>query len=155
MKWRLLAHLAVLPLCVWALVQVLDVASSRSAIRIAIWLVAAAVIHDLVLFPLYSGLDRGARLVLRGAAVNYVRVPAGLSLLLLAVFFGTIAGKGAGAYHAVSGRSFDGYATRWLVLTAALFGVSSLIYLVRRRSSRRGAAGRRPPARGGDQAGSS
>ena len=153
MRWRLLAHLAVLPVCVWALAQVLDVASARSATRIAVWLVFAAVIHDLVLFPLYSGLDRGARLVLRGAAVNYIRIPAGLSLLLLAVFFGTIAGKGAGAYHAVSGRSFDGYVARWLMVTAALFVLSGLIYLVRRRGSPRGAAGRRPPARGGGQAG--
>jgi hypothetical protein len=155
MRWRLLAHLAVLPICVWALVQVLDVASARSATRIAIWLVAAVVVHDLVLFPLYSGLDAGARRILRGTAVNYVRVPAGLSLLLLAVFFGTIGGQGAGAYRAVSGRSFDGYATRWLVVTVALFAASGLIYLARRRSSPRGAAAARPPARGGGRAGSS
>jgi hypothetical protein len=150
MRWRLLTHLALLPVCVWALVQAFSISSAW--MRIAIWMVAAAVLHDLVLFPLYSGLDRGARSVLRGATVNYVRIPAGLSLLLLAVFFGTIAGKGAGAYHAVSGRSYDGYLTRWVAVTVALFGVSGLIYLVR-RSSPRGAAGRRPPARGGDQAG--
>ena len=153
MTWRLLVHLALLPVCAWALVQVFSISSAW--IRIAIWMVAAVVLHDLVLFPLYSGLDRGARLLLRGAAVNYVRIPAGLSLLLLAVFFSTIAGKGAGAYHAVSGRSFDGYFTRWLVVTLALFAVSGLIALVRRRSSPRGADGRRPPARGGGQAGMS
>jgi hypothetical protein len=133
MRWRLLAHLALLPVCVWALVQAFSVSSSRAALGLAIWLAAAAVLHDLVLFPLYSALDRGARLVLRGATVNYVRIPAGLSLLMLGVFFGTVAGQGAGAYRAVSGRSFDGYVTRWLLATAALFGVSGLIYLVRRR----------------------
>jgi hypothetical protein len=153
MSWRLVAHLALLPVCGWALVQAFSVSSAW--MRIAIWMVAAVVLHDLVLFPLYSGLDRGARLLLRGAAVNYVRIPAGLSLLLLLVFFSTIAGKGAGAYRAVSGRSFDGYFTRWLVVTVALFGVSGLIYLVRSRSSPAGAGGRRPPARGGGQAGSS
>jgi hypothetical protein len=151
MSWRLLAHLALLPVCVWALVQVFSVSSVP--MRIAIWMVAAVALHDLVLFPLYAGLDRGARLALRGAAVNYVRIPAGLSLLLLVVFFSTVAGKGAGVYHAVSGRSFDGYVTRWLVVTVALFAVSGLTYLVRRRSSPRGAAERRPPARGGGRAG--
>jgi hypothetical protein len=153
MTWRLLAHLALLPVCAWALVQVFSVSSTP--IGIAIWMVGAVVLHDLVLFPLYAGLDRGARLVLRGATINYVRIPAGLSLLMLGVFFGTVAGEGGGAYAAVSGRSYDGYVTRWLVATAALFGVSGLIYLVRRGSSARGAAGRRPPARGGEQAGSS
>jgi hypothetical protein len=153
MRWRLLVHLALLPVCAWALVQVLMVSSAW--MRIVIWMVAAVILHDLVLFPLYSGLDRGVRGALRGAAVNYVRIPAGLSLLLLAVFFGTVAGKGAGAYHAVSGRSYDGYVARWLVLTAALFGVSGLTYLVRRRGSPRDAAAHPPPARGGDPAGSS
>jgi hypothetical protein len=153
MTWRLLAHLALLPVCAWALVQVFSVSSAP--LRIAIWMVAAVVLHDLVLFPLYTGLDRGARLVLRGAAVNYVRIPAGLSLLMLGVFLGTIAGKGAGAYAAVSGQTYDGYFTRWLLVTAALFGVSGLTYLVRRSGSPRGAAGRRPPARGGGPAGSS
>jgi hypothetical protein len=151
MRWRLLAHVLLLPVCVWALVQAFEVASTRSATRIAVWLAAAAIVHDLVLFPLYSGLDHGARRALPGATVNYVRIPAGLSLLLLGVFFGTIAGKGGGAYRAVSGRSYDGYFTRWLVVTAVLFGVSGLTYLVRRP----GADGRRQPARGGDRAASS
>jgi hypothetical protein len=128
---HLLAHLALLPLAGWALVQVFSVSSSKAAIGIATWLLAAAVLHDLVLLPLYSGGDRAARVALR-EAVNYVRIPAALSLLMLLVFWGTIAGKGEGAYHAVSGRSFDGYALRWLLVTAALFAGSALIYLLRR-----------------------
>jgi hypothetical protein len=118
-------------------VEVFTVSSSKAAAGIAIWLVAAAVMHDLLLFPLYSGLDRVARLGFRAAAVNYVRIPAALSLLLLGVFWGTIGRKGEGAYHAVSGRSFEGYATRWLVVTAALFAASALISLARRRSAAR------------------
>jgi hypothetical protein len=142
MRWRLLAHLALLPVCVWALVQVFSVSSAKAAMGVAIWLVAAAVLHDLLLVPLYSGLDRLARLALHGARVNYVRVPAGLSLLLLGVFWGTIGGKGEGAYHAVSGRSFDGYGSRWLLVTAALFGASAVSYLARRASARRRRPGR-------------
>jgi hypothetical protein len=142
MRWRLLAHLALLPVCLWALVQVFSVSSAKAAQGIAIWLVAAAVLHDLVLFPVYSGLDRAARLVLRGARVNYIRIPAGLSLLLLGVFWGTVAGPGERAYHAVSGRSFDGYAARWLAATVALFGVSGVTYLARRRSAGRRRRGR-------------
>ena len=142
MRWRLLAHLALLPVCVWALVQVFSVSSAKAAQGIAIWLLAAVVLHDLLLFPVYSGFDGVARLLLRGARVNYVRVPAGLSLLLLGVFWGTVAGKGEGAYHAVSGRSFDGYVARWLAVTVALFAASAVTYLVRRRSAARRRRGR-------------
>jgi hypothetical protein len=137
-----LANLALLPLCLWALVQVFSVSSSKAAVGIAIWLVAAVILHDLVLLPLYSGADRAARRVVGPAAVNYVRIPAGLSLLLLLVFWGTIAGAGGRAYHAVSGRSYEGYALRWLLVSAALFAGSGVIYLVRRRS-----AGRHPRGR--------
>lgn len=128
---HLLAHLALLPLCGWALVQVFSVSSAKAAVGIATWLAAAAVLHDLVLVPLYSAGDGAARRILHDA-VNYVRVPAGLSLLMLLVFWGTIAGKGEDAYRAVSGRSFDGYAMRWLLVTAVLFAFSGLIYLLRR-----------------------
>ena len=128
---HLLAHLALLPLCAWALIEVFSVSSSKAAVGVATWLVAAVVVHDFLLLPLYSAGDRGARALLPGPAVNYVRVPAGLSLLMLVVFWGTIGGRGAGAYHAVSGRSFEGYATRWLLVTAALFAASALVYLIR------------------------
>jgi uncharacterized membrane protein len=127
---HLLAHLVLLPLCAWALLEILG---GRSAQRIVIWLVAAVVLHDLVLLPLYSGADRVAQSVLH-SAVNYVRVPAALSLLMLAVFWATIAEKGEGAYRATSGQEFHGHATRWLVATAALFAGSGLLYLLRRGS---------------------
>ena len=58
-----------------------------------------------------------------------------ITVLLLAVFWGTVDGRGADTYHAVSGRSFDGYATRWLVATVALFAGSAVIYLARRGSA--------------------
>ena len=127
---HLLAHLALLPLCAWALLEVLG---ARAAATIAVWLGAAVILHDLVLLPLYSAADRAARTGL-GAAINYVRVPAGLSLLMLATFLGTIAERGEGAYRNVSGLEYEGYAIRWLVVSATLFAVSGLVYLVRSRS---------------------
>jgi hypothetical protein len=125
-----LAHLTLLPLCAWALLELLG---GRSAQRIAVWLVACVIVHDLVVMPLYSGADRGLRR-LAGRAVNYVRVPAALSLLMLVVFFGTIGERGEPAYRATSGETFDGYAARWLLVSAALFAGSAVFYLVRRGS---------------------
>jgi hypothetical protein len=127
---RILAYLAMLPLCAWALLEVLG---GRGAERIALWLVAAVVVHDLIVLPLYSGADRAAQAVLRGS-VNYVRIPAALSLLMLVVFWGTISGAGERAYRATSGETFDGHAERWLLATAALFAGSGLVYLLRRGS---------------------
>jgi hypothetical protein len=50
------------------------------------------------------------------------------------VFWGTISGAGEPAYRATSGETFDGYAARWLLATAALFAGSGLVYLLRRGS---------------------
>jgi hypothetical protein len=138
---RVLAYLALLPLCAWGLLEMLTVLSPAGARRAAIWLVASVVVLDLVALPLYAGADRAARVVI-GGAINYVRIPAALSVLMLAVFLGTIAEKGEGAYHAVSGRSYDGYAARWLLVSAALFAASGMLYL-----RRRGAEGRHPRGR--------
>jgi len=120
----LLAHLALLPLCAWALVQVFRVSSAKADVGIAVWLVGAVLVHDLLVLPLYSGLDRAARGAVRGPNVNYLRIPAALSLLMLIVFWGVI------------GRRGDGYALRWLLVTAALFTGSALLYRARRRSAR-------------------
>jgi cell shape-determining protein MreD len=92
------------------------------------------VLAHLILLPLYSGIDLAAQKFARGA-INYVRVPAGLSLLMLLVFWSTIRGKGAGTYARVSGLQWDGHATRWLLITAALFALSGALYLLRRRTT--------------------
>ena len=126
---HLLAHLALLPLIGWALLTVLDF---RAASNVLLWLVAAVIVHDLLLLPAYSALDRLARTATRGA-INYVRVPGGLSLLALLVFWGTIRGTGEGAYARVSGLTYEGYFSRWLLLTAALFAGAGALYLLRAR----------------------
>ena len=127
---HLLAHLVALPLVAFALLQI---AERGDAARILIWLALSAVVHDLLLLPFYGLLDRLGRRA-AGPAVNFVRVPALLSGLLLLVFFPAISGKGEGAFHGVSGLDYDGYLARWLLITAALFAVSGAVYGLRSRS---------------------
>lgn len=126
---HLLAHLVALPLVAFALLQI---ARSGTAVAIFTWLIASVVLHDLVLLPFYSAIDRVERGAVRGA-VNYVRVPAAISGLLLLVFLPAISGKGNGAFHGVSGLDYEGYGARWLLITAGLFAVSGAVYLARRK----------------------
>jgi hypothetical protein len=127
---HLLAHLAALALAAWALLQALQLGGAE---RIVLWLVGAVVLHDLVLWPAYTTLDRLARRGRPAGWANYVRVPIGLSVLLLLVFFPVMCGKGEGAYTRVSGVAWDGYAERWLLVSAALFVASGVAYAVRSR----------------------
>ena len=72
---HLLAHLVLLPLAGWAVLQVL---SFRGTHDVVVWFAAALVLHDLVGLPVYSAADRVAqRARVRGVAVvNHLRVPA-------------------------------------------------------------------------------
>ena len=122
---HLLAHLVALPLAAFAL---LELAGAGNATRIFVWLAASVVLHDLVLLPCYGLLDRLGRRA-TGSAVNFVRVPAMISALLLLVFFPAISGEGNGAFHGVSGLDYEGYLGRWLLATAGLFLISGAVYL--------------------------
>ena len=128
---HLLAHLALLPLAGWAVLQAL---SFRGARDVAAWFVAALVLHDLVGLPLYSALDRAAqRARVRGVAVvNHLRVPAVVGGVSFLVFFPLILGKSDANLARVSGVAPEGYLGRWLLLTAAAFAVSALVLGVRR-----------------------
>jgi hypothetical protein len=130
---RILAHLALLPLAAFALLQI---ARSGTPVAILAWLVASVVLHDLLLLPFYSALDAVGRRA-AGSAVNFIRVPVGISLLLLLVFFPAISGRGNGAFHGVSGLDYEGYLARWLLITAALFAASAATYAVRALGLRR------------------
>ncbi len=105
---------------------------------VTLWIVGAALLHDLVLLPLYAVLDRALVKAAgrRRAQVAYVRVPAALSGLLLLVWFPLISGRVAGRYASATGLSPDGFLARWLLLTAALFGGSALLFLLRLRLRR-------------------
>ena len=127
---HLLVHLAALALAAWALLQALQLGGWE---RIVLWLAGAVVLHDFLLWPAYTTLDRVARRARPVAWANYVRVPVGISALLLLVFFPVMFGKGERAYTRVSGTEWDGYAERWLLVSAALFLVAGALYLVRSR----------------------
>lgn len=110
--------------------------------KAVIWIVAAALLHDLVALPAYSlmlRLSKGAAdaaITGRGAAtlaLNAVRIPAGLSLLLLLAYLPLILRIDPDAYESVTGLSVDPYLGRWLLISAALFLISGLVYALRLR----------------------
>jgi hypothetical protein len=113
---------------------------------VALWFVGAALLHDLVLLPLYATADRalvrGLRAAGRGAWILYVRVPAALSGLLLLVWFPLISGSVSRRYRSATGLPADGFLARWLLITAVLFGASALLLALRLRRATK----RRPPA---------
>ncbi|MFG2207428.1 hypothetical protein [Streptomyces sp. NPDC048638] len=102
------------------------------------WFAGAALLHDLVLLPLYSLADRVVCAVTAGtgrhrAWTGHVRVPAALSALLLLVWFPLIAGGGGGttSYTLATGLPGGVFLSRWLLVTAVLFAASALLLLGR------------------------
>ncbi len=104
---------------------------------IIVWFAAAIVAHDLVLFPVYALLDGLlSRTVVRLPAprvpvTNYIRVPALGAGLTLLVFLPGIIKQGGPTYSAATGQTQDPFLGRWLLLTAAMFGISAAVYAVR------------------------
>ncbi len=104
---------------------------------IAVWFAAAVVGHDLVLFPVYALADRillarAGRPRPRGRPKvlvhNHIRVPALGAGLTLLVFLPGIIEQGGPTYQAATGQTQQPFLGRWLLLTAAMFGISALIY---------------------------
>jgi hypothetical protein len=142
---HLLALLAAFALAGYALSAVTAAGQWRG---FAAWFLVAIVAHDLLLFPLYSLADLSLRRLLPGRpgriggarpsapgvpwppVLNYVRVPAAFSLLLLLVWFPLILGLSAGTYHRASGLTAAPYLGRWLAVTGALFLASAAAYAV-------------------------
>jgi hypothetical protein len=132
-------HLAVLLACF----LVSGYAASRvigtpEALRIGAWFVGSAIVFDLVLSPLLALADRGLT-ALRGrrrlggsvvSPVNYVRVPALLSGLLLLIYAPVIFQRSEPPYFAASGLTQNPYLDRWLAITALIFGAALLAYVV-------------------------
>nr|WP_239150593.1 hypothetical protein [Streptomyces sp. SID13588] len=114
---------------------------------VAIWFVGAALLHDLVFLPLYSLTDRAAQRLLhtrqdtekhhqaRKSWVNYLRLPAFVSLLLLITWYPLILRKVPG-YHLATALPSEVFLGRWLLITGALFAASALCLITAIRRSR-------------------
>lgn len=113
---------------------------------VVLWFVGAALLHDLVLVPVYSAADRALVRTLGAAGHRertlYVRVPAALSCLLLLVWFPLISGRVADRYRSDTALSGEGFLSRWLLVSAVLFGASAVLLVLRSRRARK----ERPPA---------
>ncbi|MDX3093028.1 hypothetical protein PV417_00390 [Streptomyces sp. ME19-03-3] len=129
---------------------------AQRPVAVAIWLVGAAILHDLVLLPLYSLADLSARSVLRHrvpavptpAWINHLRVPAFLSGVLLLTWFPLVF-RLSRPFEGAAGLTIDVYLGRWLAVTGVLFGLSAVVFAVRLgRFRRRAQDGERPPAGG-------
>jgi hypothetical protein len=105
---------------------------------IAVWFAAAIVAHDLLLFPIYALADRlfvatsrERQPPSRVPVLNYIRIPAlgaGLSFL---VFLPSIIEQGAPTFRAATGLTQDHFLGRWLLLTAAMFITSAIVFGIR------------------------
>lgn len=134
--WHLAGHAAAFAAIAYALSRLLQPTVGRP-LAIVAWLIGGAVLHDLVFLPLYSLADRTVR-ALGGRAVNYVRVPAVISGVLLLVYFPLILAKAPAAYERNTGRPPPDYLARWLAITGGLFAASGVVWTVRAaRSARR------------------
>lgn len=105
---------------------------------IIVWFAAAVIAHDLVLFPIYALADRllavpaeRRRRPAKVPAINYIRIPAMASGLALLLFLPGIIEQGKPTYLAATGQTQDLFLGRWLLLTAAVFGVSAVAYGIR------------------------
>jgi len=111
-----------------------------NAVGIPVWLVGAVIGHDLLLVPLYTLADRSGMAAFRHRPprlpampwINYLRVPAALSGMLLLIWFPLIFRLPA-RFPATTTLSLDPYLWHWLAVTGALFLLSALALAVRLR----------------------
>ncbi|MDG4772864.1 hypothetical protein [Solwaraspora sp. WMMD792] len=153
--WHLLVLVGCFAVTGWV---VLRLADETTAVRMLIWFVAAVIVHDLVMWPVYAAADRALLTATRSttatqaatgngsrparlSVVNHVRVPALGSALLFVVYLPGILQLGGGTFTAATGLTQQPYLTRWLLASAAMFAVSGLwlavrLYRVRSRDRR-------------------
>ena len=143
---HLAAHLGLFFVTGWSIDQILG---SHQIVNWIVWFLGAALLHDLVLLPAYSVLDRGLRRVGRrgrgpgarapnSALINHLRIPAAVAGILLLVYFPVIVGFSSVNYHADSGHALSGYTRNWLLICAGLFLASALLAAGRAAARRAG-----------------
>lgn len=145
---HLAAHLAAIAIAAFAVSRVLSPASTGD-VNFLVWIVAGALLHDLVLLPMYSLADIVMRLTIadhpmrRRPAVNYLRAPALISLVLMLVYAPTIFNRNPGNFERVSGRPQPTHPLEaWLWITVALFAIAALVAGVGALRARRRAVDR-------------
>jgi hypothetical protein len=135
---HLLTMIACLALAGYATVSLLAV----NWFGILVWLACAVIGHDLILVPLYTLADRSALGVLRHRRpdlparpwINYVRVPAALSGMLLLIWFPLIF-RLPSRFPLTTTLSLDPYLWHWVAVTGVLFLLSAIMFAVRQRHS--------------------
>lgn len=136
----LLAGLAFAGYLVWTVLP------APEGLRILIWVAGAAVIHDLIVWPLYALADRAARAlqsrVPRGLPtvpwINHIRVPVVLSAMMLVVSWPLVIRHSEASYHLASGLTEHPFLGRWLLLSGSTFAASAVVYATRMiRAARR------------------
>ena len=118
----------------------------HNPVGILVWFVAAVIGHDLLLMPLYTLADRSAMAVIRhrpltlpaGPWINYLRVPAVLSGILLLIWFPLIF-RLPTRFPASTTLPLNPYLWHWLAVTGALFLLSATGLALRLGSVRRDA----------------
>lgn len=100
---------------------------------IIVWFAAAVIGHDLLLYPIYALADAvvGRSVPRRRVEIpahNYIRIPALGAGLTLLVFLPGIIEQGAATYHAATGQTQQLFLGRWLMLVAAMFAASAILY---------------------------
>jgi hypothetical protein len=145
---HLLLMIACFAIAAYALTRIED--QGELAVTVVVF-AAALVLHDFVGWPIYTWLDRlaqrwtGRRASGRRASgprpevpwINHLRVPSFISGVLLIIAFPLIAQLKHSYYAAVSGVSETAYLAHWLLVTALMFVLSALIYLLRVALARR------------------
>jgi hypothetical protein len=134
---HLLSGLAALALSGYA---ILELFHRAKPLEITEWLVAAILLHDFVLLPVYSVIGRLAYGGLgvggpghedRLEALNHLRIAVFLAVLPLFIWAPLIFGLGERRYHLDTGLTTDVYLGRWLLYSGLICVGSALLYFVR------------------------